>query len=493
VGVLVAAIVGSTVATGVGAIANAAPPSPFTVVEGSIRSATGTPSPPSGTHATLWGNRSSASTTIEGAGRVVVGATGTYCAGWPRLQVMVDGVVVGTAKMVDARRYGAYPIGRAVGPGRHQVTIRYTNDFRTATCDRNVHIASARMERPAEVAPAADQPVPPPVRPAPTTRPAAPTTSAPATTTSPRATTPPVSTPPATTPPTSRPAPPAPVEIPDPPVVPGPAEDPDAGPAGGPTSAPGPADTGTRDGATLRRHDGDMTVTTAGAVVEGLDIHGFLRIQTDGVTVRNTRVRGGDPGDRPRALIEADRPHRDLVVEDSTLRADTASPYLYGIWGHNFTARRLDVSNVVDNAMILGDNVTIAASWFHGTTRFTPWALQPDNQTHNDNVQIEAGRNILIEGNNFEGASNAAIMITQNVGTATDIRVIGNRLSGGDCTVNISEKGRGPIGSTFIGNVFGASGIPNCAVVARDSSQPVMRDNTWEGTVQQIEVRSRPT
>ncbi|WP_309232045.1 carbohydrate-binding domain-containing protein [Micromonospora tarensis] len=129
-----------------GATANAAEPSPFTVVEGAIRTATGTPVPASGTHASLWGNSSYATTTSTGSGRVLIGAIGDYCEGWPTVRVTVDGVSVGQTTIVSATSYGTYPVGAAVDAGQHTVRVQLVNDFRTDACDRNVHIAYARME-----------------------------------------------------------------------------------------------------------------------------------------------------------------------------------------------------------------------------------------------------------------------------------------------------------------------------------------------------------
>src|SRR4051794_28801700 len=47
--------------------------------------------------------------------------------------------------------------------------------------------------------------------------------------------------------------------------------------------------TGVRDGVTLTQV-GDMTVTTPGAVISGLEIHGTLRIEADNVTVQDCRI-----------------------------------------------------------------------------------------------------------------------------------------------------------------------------------------------------------
>lgn len=257
-----------------------------------------------------------------------------------------------------------------------------------------------------------------------------------------------------------------------------------------PAGRPGPGNTGVPPGTRLRVVPGDLTIDEDGAVVDGLDVHGFLRIEADDVTVRNTLVRGGDPRGASAALV-ANYRNRNLTISDSTLRADTASPWVDGLKGQSFTAVRLDVSNVVDTAQVAGDDVVIRDSWFHDTSRFSPWPLQPDDQTHNDNLQIEGGTDILVQGNTFERATNTAIMITQNYDRARGIRVLDNYLADGECTVNIAEKGEGPVRSTFRGNRFGPSGRDNCAIVAAPDSVPDGGDNVWDATGLPVEVRQR--
>ncbi|WP_155373857.1 carbohydrate-binding domain-containing protein [Catellatospora vulcania] len=126
--------------------AQAAEPSQFTVVNGAIRTATGTPVPASGTHASLWGNSSYATTTITGSGRVQLGAIGDNCEGWPTVQVTVDGTVAGSTTIVSATQYGTYGVGPALAAGTHSVKIQFVNDFSSSSCDRNVHLGYARME-----------------------------------------------------------------------------------------------------------------------------------------------------------------------------------------------------------------------------------------------------------------------------------------------------------------------------------------------------------
>ncbi|WP_344133514.1 right-handed parallel beta-helix repeat-containing protein, partial [Luedemannella flava] len=237
-------------------------------------------------------------------------------------------------------------------------------------------------------------------------------------------------------------------------------------------------------GLTLKRHNGDLTITRDGTVIDGLDIYGFVSVKASNVTIRNSRIRGTDPGTTNKSLISAYGDHRNLLIEDTTLRGDHPSPYLDGLKGRNFTARRVDISNVVDTALIFGDNATIENSWLHGNTHFDPDPNQPDGKSHDDNIQIEGGTNIVIRNNTIEGSFNAAIMVTQNYARSSDIRVSGNRISGGGCSINLSEKGKGPIVDMVIeNNVFGTSRLDRCAVIAPPTSTPTMRANTYrDGT-----------
>jgi hypothetical protein len=425
--VLVATVAGTVLASTVTGASMAYAERPqFEVVNGSLRPATGEPTPTSGLEAALLSNDTVAVTTVEGSGQLQLGAIATACEGWPTVRAEVDGISSADITIVDGHNYGTYEIGPPVGPGRHSVSVRLLDDRYQDGCDRNVYLGYLTVgppdpdesaARPAgEAGPAGEgQPLPTPAAP----------------------------------------------------------------PADG---RPGPSNTGVPEGTPLQVHQGDLTVTTDGAVIDGLDIRGFLTVQADDVTVRRSIIRGRNPGRTEMSLVAAYGEHRGLTIEDTTLLPSVATPYLDGIKGSNFTASRLDVSGVVDNAVVFGDNVAITDSWFHRPSYFTPWPAQPDNQTHNDNVQIEGGRNITIARNTFEDAHNAAVMITQNYARSSDILITGNQLSGGGCTINLSEKGRGPIGATVIGNRFGPSRYAGCAVIAPDSSVPVMRDNTFTGT-----------
>ncbi|GIJ78869.1 Calcineurin-like phosphoesterase [Micromonospora phaseoli] len=120
--------------------------SPFVVVNGSIQPSTGTPEPPSGTHATLWHNASYATTTVRGAGRLVIGAIGEHCDGWPTIRVSTTGGPIGEVTITSGTDYGGYALGPQLAEGRYDIRIELVNDRYTSECDRNAHLAYARMQ-----------------------------------------------------------------------------------------------------------------------------------------------------------------------------------------------------------------------------------------------------------------------------------------------------------------------------------------------------------
>ncbi len=400
--------------------------SPFEVQNGSILPASGTPMPASGTEAVLWSAASVATTTVEGSGRVLVGALGEWCGGWPSIQVRVDGVDVGTARLRGSSTYDVTAFGEPVQAGSHEVEIVMVNDrYVPSRCDRNAHLAYASIEQPTS-GPPAGQPLPPP------------------------------------------PAPIPPVPVP---------------------GQPGMDNTGVPSGVVLQQHNGDITITQDGTVIDGLDVHGFIDVQANNVVIQNSIIRGGDPGGSNRSLISAYGDHVNLVIQDTTLAGAVRSNNLDGLKGKNFTALRLDISGVVDTIQILGDNTIVQDSWLHGNLHL-PDSRQSGGYTHDDSIQVEGGRNILIQHNSMSEASNAAVMMTQNVADTSAVHIISNWLNDGACSVNIAEKSRGPLEDILLSNnTFDSPYYDGCGVLVPATTRVIMVENVWADTGLAVEVR----
>lgn len=259
---------------------------------------------------------------------------------------------------------------------------------------------------------------------------------------------------------------------------------PSTNPAPAPGEYPSAATTGVPEGTQLKRHDGDLTVTTPGAVIDGLEIHGLLIINAPDVVIKNSRILGravnGSTG-----LVSNVRSGLPFTIQDSEITAAVPSPYLNGIFGSAFTALRVDISNVIDPIHVIGGNVEIRDSWLHDNDHYEKDPLWGGTPSHSDSLQIEAGKNITVVGNRMEHAHNAAVQITQNTSKAQlgDLRITDNYFDDGGCTVNIART-PAPISNFVVANnEFGPDrGFAGCGILAPSMNTPQQSGNIWEAT-----------
>jgi hypothetical protein len=224
-------------------------------------------------------------------------------------------------------------------------------------------------------------------------------------------------------------------------------------------------------GTALTVHNGDLTVTQAGAVIDSLDIHGYLRIKAANVTVKNTIVRGASGLTGSMALIQTSSPGVRII--DSELVAAYPTWGIDGIVGNNFTLTRVNIHGVVDSVKLTGGNVLVQDSWLHDNLYY---ATTPSgHDTHNDNVQIQAGSNITVRNSTLSSTKNSAMMITQDAGAVSNVTFTGNHADNGACTINIAEKSYGPVhGLTITNNTFGTgTKYPYCAILAPTTTSTI--------------------
>jgi cellulase/cellobiase CelA1 len=88
----------------------------------------------------IWSN-GSASATMSSTGlqQVWVKARGDQCGGAPRMLVSIDGRTVMT-RDVTASTWTVFSASVGAADGKHTVTVAFTNDYRSSTCDRNLRI-----------------------------------------------------------------------------------------------------------------------------------------------------------------------------------------------------------------------------------------------------------------------------------------------------------------------------------------------------------------
>ena len=233
------------------------------------------------------------------------------------------------------------------------------------------------------------------------------------------------------------------------------------------TVQPSLANTGVPAGTALTRHDGDLTITTPGTVVDGLDIHGFVKVMAPGVVIKNSIIRGKATSVQ-RALLSSTSDTASVTIQDSELYAAVPNGWIDGIRGWNITATRVNIHDVIDSVHIYGSNVTVQSSWLHDNLHYTADPAQNGSPSHDDSIQIQKGSNIRIVGNSISGAVNTGIQFTQDQGIVSNVVIDKNWADGGGCTVNMAEKGKGPFqGITITNNTFGRTTKHlNCAIIS---------------------------
>ncbi|MBF0672783.1 MAG: right-handed parallel beta-helix repeat-containing protein [Salinibacterium sp.] len=296
--------------------------------------------------------------------------------------------------------------------------------------------------------------------------------------------------------PTPAPSPDAPTPAPVP--VPAPAPASPAAPAPAKASAPAKtapaspparptsnaASVGVPAGTSLAVHAGDLTIATPGAVIDGLDIRGFVRVEAPNVTIKNSVIRGRATDGNAILLYAGSGTSAGLRVIDSEIAPTHKTSRTNGVYGYGFTLTRVDIHHVIDGVHIFGDDVTISDSRLRDNLHYANDPAHGDGPSHDDSIQIQQGRNIHIVGNTISGAHNAAVQITQDRGRVGNVTIKDNHISGGGCSINVAEKGKGAIaGLTIEGNVFGKSRF-NCNMLVPPTTKLVnVANTTLEGAL----------
>ena len=228
------------------------------------------------------------------------------------------------------------------------------------------------------------------------------------------------------------------------------------------SSFPSAATTGVPPGTKLTP-SGPITVTTAGAVIENLDINGSLLVNAPNVTIRRCRIRSDS--------WVGVKGNMDTWMEDSEIDG-TGSGTDYAVMDVN--AVRVNIHDA-ENGFLPGRGGVLRDSWIHN--------LKDSGAPHYDGVQIDGGpTNVLIEHNTIdlsEHDQTAAVNINNYAGPVDDVTVRNNRLLGGSYTVySDGTIGTFPISNVrFIGNRL-RSGLYGTRVL-RSNATPVV----WIGNV----------
>ncbi len=217
---------------------------------------------------------------------------------------------------------------------------------------------------------------------------------------------------------------------------------------------PGPDNTGPAAGTTFTARNGDLNLTTAGAVVNAVQINGTVNCHAANVTLRNSRI-FNDYG------IIAWRDCRNLTVDHVEIDCGN-KPSTNGFMQDNgFVGQGIVVRNVetrrCENGIYIDNGVAVYDSWVHQP--ITPGDTVTD--AHSDGIQLwPDASNVVIQHNvvDYRGDTTSAIMSGTNNNPASSIHIVGNKLAGGAATLYLPN--RPPLGATYTdvrvtGNRFG--------------------------------------
>ena len=250
---------------------------------------------------------------------------------------------------------------------------------------------------------------------------------------------------------------------------------PTTGPAGPSSGRPSIASTGPSDKVNLRVIDGDLVMSKPGEVLDSVRVNGAIRVTAPNVTIRNSYIAGRPGMSWGQPLIYAGTgTSAGLRIERTEVAPSDPAWIVNGIYGFGFTATQVNVHHVIDQVHIFGDDVTVTGSWLHDNYH-GPDPGQPNKETHDDNIQIQRGRNIQVSGNLMGGAHNAAVQVTQGTGPVANFLFSSNWVSGGGCTLNIAESGVGVIRGLAVNqNRFGPSRF-NCPILVTPETKAISR------------------
>ncbi len=292
---------------------------------------------------------------------------------------------------------------------------------------------------------------------------------------------------------------------------------------------PDATNTGYAPGTTFTTVSADLTITTDNTTYTNtMFMGGKVYVRAKNVTFRNCWFRGQQIAN---------------AITDPFVRChwNTAQGTLFdhctfgspgqvgwsdaGILGWNFTANRCDISRCSDGIRNVNSDtasnigqITVTGCYIHDLMYISPSADGPDNQSHNDAIQLVGGSQILIRGNTLRGyvdpllgqaatpgmpllnstdgtgypvtgspyAWMTGLIITPDNAAISDVTADQNWVEGGRFSVNIATKAYGLTGTgvTVTNNRFGQdTRIGGFDFIVGNAAQPNVHasGNTFPG------------
>jgi hypothetical protein len=232
---------------------------------------------------------------------------------------------------------------------------------------------------------------------------------------------------------------------------------------------PDETNTGVPAGTALTVHEGDLTIDTAGTVIDRMDIRGCVRIEAANVVIRRTKITcTGFWG----ILAFPDDHEGGLLLED--VEVDCANQGFTAIGYYGLVARRVNLHGC-ENGIDIDDDVVVEDSYIHD--------MFEDADAHADGVQFNGGANVVIRHNTIVIRGTSAI-ITGHGGPFDHVTIEGNLLGGGAYTLYCPDQ-PGSVDFRVIDNRFvpDAAYGPSTACATIDEN----RGNFWDDTLAPVE------
>jgi len=240
---------------------------------------------------------------------------------------------------------------------------------------------------------------------------------------------------------------------------------------------PGLHNTGPEPSVTLVRTE-TIVAKRDGQIIENVEVHGQIVIKANDVTVRNFRISANGA---LYGITVGLGEYSGTVIQNGEIAGASSA----GIFGSNFTARRVQIHEIGGDGIKARDNVLVEGCWIHhvGTRA----------GAHADGNQTRMGKGITFRHNFIDMPfptpepgekvylANAAFMISDHVGPVDDFLIEGNWLNGGNYTIMLKVvKFGGPTNVRIVNNRFGRSYQYG---LLRLSGVPVkLEGNVWDDT-----------
>ena len=227
---------------------------------------------------------------------------------------------------------------------------------------------------------------------------------------------------------------------------------------------------GVPPGTRLTTHVGDLRITIAGTVVDGVHVVGSVFVEAPNVTLRRVRVSAAGQYWAIRQAAGG----ANLTIEDSDVAGDPARTVQYGIaqGAERLTVRRTAVRGV-ENGVVVNARATVTDSWI---VELTPGASTVGIFCFGDGSQLSLQGNTVLA----PARANAAIAIYADTGPVSGVSVRDNVLGGGRYALHI---GTGVRDVSVLANRFSREVAPRGGTngAARWDSRPA--SGVWSGNV----------